>query len=66
MQVPLVKVHALRANLQRSSDGTVPSEALKNDLPVLAAAVKLWLLELNPSLGPEYEDVKAVYPSREL
>lgn len=44
----------------------MPSEALKNDLPVLAAAVKLWLLELNPSLGPEYEDVKAVYPSREL
>ena len=40
----------------------------KYDPPVLAAAVKLWLLELEPPLGlyEAWDEFRKIYPSSEL
>ncbi|KAL7412368.1 hypothetical protein BDY24DRAFT_392691 [Mrakia frigida] len=64
-EVPLVTTHDVRAVLLDAADGSgeISSKILQEDLPVLAATVKLWLAELNPAVGPDYDDVKAVYPS---
>ena len=44
----------------------IPEDALeKYDAPVLAAAVKLWLLELEPPLGlyDAWDEFRRIYPS---
>ena len=46
----------------------IPDDALeKYDAPVLAAAVKLWLLELEPPLGhyEAWDEFRNIYPSSE-
>ena len=47
-EVPLTAVHHIRENLNAvPADQPIPIELLeKYDAPVLASAVKLWLLEL--------------------
>ncbi|KAG9037564.1 hypothetical protein FRB95_005146 [Tulasnella sp. JGI-2019a] len=66
-EVPLVPVHQLRATLNTlPMDMPVAQDIFsKCDTPVLASAVKLWLLELNPPVGmwEGWEEVKKVYRS---
>jgi hypothetical protein len=47
----------------------IPEDALeKYDAPVLAGAVKLWLLELEPPLGlyEAWDEFRKIYPSSKL
>lgn len=66
-EVPLSAVHHLREALNSIPDGQeIPEDALeKYDAPILAAAVKLWLLELEPPLGlyEAWDEFRKIYPS---
>lgn len=66
-EVPLPAVHHLRETLNSVSDGQdIPEDILeKYDAPVLAGAVKLWLLELEPPLGlyEAWDEFRKIYPS---
>jgi hypothetical protein len=66
-EVPLNAVHHLRETLNSVPEGQdVPEDALeKYDAPVMAAAVKLWLLELEPPLGlyEAWDEFRKIYPS---
>jgi hypothetical protein len=66
-EVPLQEVHMLRNSLNSAqlTLDDMTTIAKKFNVPIVAAATKLWLLELNPPvLGWEgWEDAKAVYPS---
>ena len=68
-EVPLNAVHHLRETLNSIPDGhEIPEDALeKYDAPVLAAGVKLWLLELEPPLGlyEAWDEFRKIYPSSE-
>jgi hypothetical protein len=65
--VPLNAVHHLRETLNSVPEGQdIPEDALeKYDAPVMAAAVKLWLLELEPPLGlyEAWDEFRKIYPS---
>ncbi|KAF9646360.1 hypothetical protein BDM02DRAFT_3099970 [Thelephora ganbajun] len=66
-EVPLNAVHHLRETLNAVPEGQdIPEDILeKYDAPVLAAAVKLWLLELDPPLGlyDAWDEFRKIYPS---
>ena len=66
-EVPLNAVHHLRETLNSVPEGQeIPEDLLeKYDAPVLAAAVKLWLLELEPPLGlyDAWDEFRKIYPS---
>lgn len=68
--MPLNAVHHLRETLNSVPDGQdIPEDVLeKYDAPVLAAGVKLWLLELEPPLGlyDAWDEFRKIYPSSEL
>ena len=59
-------MHRLRENINSLPyDQPIPAETLeKFDPPVLASAVKLWFLELNPPVGmwEGWDDVRKLYP----
>lgn len=65
--VPLPAVHHLRETL----NAVPPEQSLPNDIwakydaPVLASAIKLWLLELDPPLTmyEGWEDFRRLYPT---
>ena len=65
--MPLNAVHHLRETLNATSDGQdISEDALdKYDAPVLAAGLKLWLLELEPPLGlyDAWDEFRKIYPS---
>ncbi|KAF8311350.1 hypothetical protein DL93DRAFT_2149666 [Clavulina sp. PMI_390] len=65
--VPLAQQHALREALNTlPMDRPVPQDMLaKQDPPVIASTLKLWLLELDPSLATweAWEEVKKLYPA---
>ena len=67
--MPLNAVHHLREMLNSVPDGQdIPEDVLeKYDAPVLAAALKLWLLELEPPLGlyDAWDEFRKIYPSSE-
>ena len=67
--MPLSAVHHLRERLNSVPEGQEISGDLlkKYDAPVLAAAVKLWLLELEPPLGlyEAWDEFRKIYPSSE-
>ena len=69
-EVPLSAVHHLRETLNSVPEGQeIPEDVVeKYDPPVLAAAVKLWLLELEPPLGlyEAWDEFRKIYPSSEL
>ncbi|KAI8460687.1 hypothetical protein BY996DRAFT_4574368 [Phakopsora pachyrhizi] len=63
--VPLRAVHNLRMALNNPRKDLISEAQLDAlDAPLLAATVKLWLLELDPPAVhySRYEDVKAIYP----
>ncbi|KAI0343232.1 hypothetical protein BDW22DRAFT_1407130 [Trametopsis cervina] len=66
-EVPLVAVHHLRETLNAvPANEEIPDDTLsKYDAPVLASAVKLWLLELDPPLGTYegWDDIRKLYPT---
>ncbi len=66
-EVPLGAVHQLRESLNAVPPGQPfpPALLATFDLPVLAACVKLWMLELNPPLGlwEGWEDFRKLYPT---
>ena len=66
-EVPLSSVHHLREASNSIPEGQeIPEDALeKYDAPILAAAVKLWLLELKPPLGlyDAWDEFRKIYPS---
>lgn len=66
-EVPLNAVHHVRELLNSMPHGQESLEdALgKYDVPVLASAVKLWLLELEPPLGlyDAWDEFRKIYPS---
>jgi len=66
-EVPLSAVHHLREMLNSVPEGQeIPEDILeKYDAPVLGAAVKLWLLELEPPLGlyDAWDEFRKIYPS---
>lgn len=66
-EVPLVETHVLRnaINDVRLTSDQIAEIAKRFNAPVIAAAIKLWLLELNPPvMGWEgWEDAKGVYPA---
>ena len=66
-EVPLTSVHHLREALNSVPEGQEFEEDIfeKYDAPVLAAAVKLWLLELEPPLGlyEAWDEFRKIYPS---
>lgn len=66
-EVPLNAVHHLRETLNSVPEGQdIPDDVLeKYDAPVLAAALKLWLLELDPPLGlyDAWDEFRKIYPS---
>ena len=66
-EVPLVAVHHLRETLNAvPAMQDIPDDTLsKYDAPVLASAVKLWLLELDPPLGTYegWDDFRKLYPT---
>lgn len=67
LDVPLTATHRLRQALNDAKAG-VPSNLLRqSDLPVVAATVKLYLLELdNPPLPyVQYEDLKQLYKDQD-
>ncbi|KAG0144242.1 hypothetical protein CROQUDRAFT_80137 [Cronartium quercuum f. sp. fusiforme G11] len=64
-EVPLRAVHSLRSALNNPSKSSITEEQLsKLDAPLIAATIKLWLLELDPAPvhWSRYDDVRAVYP----
>lgn len=65
--MPLSAVHHLRETLNSVPEGQeIPEDILeKYDAPVLGAAVKLWLLELEPPLGlyDAWDEFRKIYPS---
>lgn len=67
--MPLYELHSLRnsVNDPNMMAEDVKAATLKYNLPTVAGAVKLYLLELNPPVvGWEgWEDVKAIYPNSE-
>ena len=66
-EVRLSAVHHLREALNSIPEGQeIPKDALeKYDAPILAAAMKLWLLELKPPLGlyDAWDEFRKIYPS---
>ncbi|KZS94423.1 hypothetical protein SISNIDRAFT_42434 [Sistotremastrum niveocremeum HHB9708] len=66
-EVPLPAVHHLRETINSlPRDQPLTSEFMKAyDVPVLASTLKLWLLELNPSLGlwEGWDDFRRLYPN---
>ena len=65
--MPLASVHHLREALNGvDSDQPIPKELLaKYDAPVIAGAVKLWVLELDPplTLWEGWDEIRKLYPS---
>lgn len=68
--VPLPAVHHLREALN-----AIPPEQpfdtemlLKYDAPILASAIKLWALELDPPLAmyEGWDDLRKLYPTGEI
>ena len=68
--MPLNAVHHLRETLNSVQEGQEISEDVlgEYDAPVLAAGIKLWLLELEPPLGlyEGWDEFRKIYPSSEL
>ncbi|KAN0102514.1 hypothetical protein V8E52_011358 [Russula decolorans] len=66
-EVPLTAVHHLRESLNAiPPEQAIPANIVtKYDAPVLASAVKLWLLELDPpiALWEGWEDLRRLYPN---
>ena len=66
-EVPLTAVHHLRESLNAvPPEQPIPADIMTNyDPPVLASAVKLWLLELDPpiALWEGWEDLRRLYPN---
>ncbi|KAF7294424.1 hypothetical protein MKEN_01434900 [Mycena kentingensis (nom. inval.)] len=66
-EVPLAAVHHLREALNAVPiDEPVPQELFaKYDAPVIAATIKLWLLELDPpiALWEGWDEIRKLYPS---
>jgi hypothetical protein len=66
-EVPLPAVHHLREALNAvPPDQPIPAELLtKYDAPVIAGAIKLWALELDPPLAlwEGWEDFRRLYPT---
>lgn len=66
-EVPLPSIHHLREALHGTPyDEPFPPELFeKYDTPVLAGAVKLWMLELEPPLAvyESYDDIRKIYPT---
>jgi hypothetical protein len=66
-EVPLAAVHHLREALNaHPAETPVPPELLaKYDAPVLASAVKLWALELDPPLAlwEGWDEIRRLYPA---
>ncbi|KAJ7245122.1 hypothetical protein B0H12DRAFT_1325359 [Mycena haematopus] len=66
-EVPLPAVHHLREALNAVPiDEPVPAQVFAPyDAPVIAGAVKLWLLELDPPLAlwEGWDDIRKIYPS---
>jgi hypothetical protein len=66
-EVPLASVHHLRESLNGvGPDQPIPKELLaKYDAPVIASAVKLWVLELDPplTLWEGWDEIRKLYPS---
>ncbi|EJD48326.1 hypothetical protein AURDEDRAFT_61186 [Auricularia subglabra TFB-10046 SS5] len=66
-EVPLPATHHLRESINSlPPNSPLPAELLeKYDPPVIASAVKLWLLELEPPLGTweGWEEVRKIYPN---
>ncbi|OAV95122.1 hypothetical protein PTTG_03869 [Puccinia triticina 1-1 BBBD Race 1] len=66
-EVPLKAIHELREALNDPYRSTVSDKQLEAfDPPLIAATIKLWLLELDPPPvhSSRYDDVKAIYPQR--
>ena len=65
--MPLNAVHHLRETLNSVPEGQdIPEDVLeKYDAPVIASALKLWLLELEPPLGlyDAWDEFRKIYPS---
>ena len=65
--VPLASVHHLRESLNGVDPGQpIPKELLaKYDAPVIAATIKLWVLELDPplTLWEGWDEIRKLYPS---
>lgn len=68
--VPLVAVHHLRETLNAvPAMQDLPDDTLsKYDAPVIASAVKLWLLELDPPicLYECWDDIRKLYPTGKI
>lgn len=66
-EVPLPAVHHLREALNGvGPDLPIPPEMLAQyDAPVLASAIKLWLLELDPPLAlwDGWDEIRKLYPT---
>ncbi|KAG6813158.1 hypothetical protein H0H92_013565 [Tricholoma furcatifolium] len=66
-EVPLPAVHHLREALNALPiDQPIPADFLaKYDAPVIASAVKLWILELHPPLAlyEGWDDLRKLYPT---
>lgn len=66
-EVPLPAVHHLRENLNAvDPEKPIPVDLLdKYDAPVIAGAIKLWILELDPpiALWEGWEDIRKLYPT---
>ncbi|KAH9945710.1 hypothetical protein B0H21DRAFT_860177 [Amylocystis lapponica] len=65
--VPLPAVHHLRETLNAvPPEQSLPNDILtKYDAPVLAGAIKLWALELDPPLGmyESWDELRKLYPT---
>ncbi|OSX64294.1 hypothetical protein POSPLADRAFT_1065539 [Postia placenta MAD-698-R-SB12] len=65
--VPLPAVHHLRETLNAvPTEQPLPNDILaKYDAPVLAGAIKLWALELDPPLGmyESWDELRKLYPT---
>jgi hypothetical protein len=65
--VPLSSAHHLREALNGvDPDQPIPKELLsKYDAPVIASAIRLWVLELDPplTLWEGYDEIRKLYPS---
>lgn len=64
VSVPLKATHALRKEVNEASSQTFPREVLgQYDPPVVASALKLWLVELPDSIIPSqhYDVIKTIY-----
>jgi hypothetical protein len=66
-EVPLSAVHHLRESLNalEPTAPIAPDMLAKYDAPVLASAVRLWLLELDPPLAlyEGWDEIRKIYPS---